>query len=61
MPFVINKIEASKIVKIMNLARTTFVLILHLCFCKIQGTNEHTLNENLNFEILWSLFFWKKL
>jgi hypothetical protein len=34
---------------------------LHLCFCKIQGTNEHTLNETMNFEILWNHFFWKRL
>ncbi len=57
MPLVRDKVEAFKIVKITNLARTTFVLNLHLCFCKIQGTNEHTLNEIMNFEILWNQFF----
>ncbi len=60
MPLVRNKVEAFKIVKITNLARTTFVLILHLCFCKIQGTDKHTLNEIMNSEILWNHFFFLK-
>jgi hypothetical protein len=57
MPLVRDKVEASKIVKITNLARTIFVPILHLCFCKIQGIDEHTLNEIMNSEILWNPFF----
>jgi hypothetical protein len=60
MPIVTDKVKASKIVKITNLARNTFVLILHLCFCKIQGIDEHTLNEIMNFEILWNQFFFGK-